>query len=146
MTNEAHLGTDRVAFDFRTKCRGKHLRHRVSGAKAIHCYVGNGSLSVAADCDELGLQREELYCRNETTAEDYVVRDCVSMSWHASGGAFHQLGCFGAPGNVTKCTCATDLCNAPHSLMSEDVIGRNGVKCFKSSALIVLNVLVLCSI
>ena len=50
----------------------------------IHCYVGNGTTAATAavmDCNEQGLQREELYCRNITAPDGGVNRNCVAMNW-----------------------------------------------------------------
>jgi hypothetical protein len=50
----------------------------------IHCYVGNGTTAETAqlmDCNSLGMQREELYCRNISNPDGSVNRNCVAMSW-----------------------------------------------------------------
>ncbi len=51
----------------------------------IHCYVGNGTTPETArvmDCNSLGMQREELYCRNITSPDGKTInRNCVAMSW-----------------------------------------------------------------
>ena len=54
-----------------------------SGA-GIHCYVGSGTTAQTAtvqDCNSLGLNREELYCRNITGPDGTVNRNCVVMNW-----------------------------------------------------------------
>ncbi|TRY74765.1 hypothetical protein TCAL_05672, partial [Tigriopus californicus] len=79
----------------------------------IHCYVDNTVDGVPAqviDCSSLGIQREELYCRNTTTDKGEIHRSCVAMSWYDSN--WEQLGCHFEHG-IKRCTCSTDLCNAP---------------------------------
>ena len=54
--------------------------------ESIRCFVGNASptLENVVDCDTLGIQREELYCRNITVINGKttdVQRNCVAMSW-----------------------------------------------------------------
>ena len=53
----------------------------------IKCFVGNVTHPQPehlVDCDTLGMQREELYCRNITMYQHgkmSVERSCVAMSW-----------------------------------------------------------------
>ena len=61
----------------------------------IHCYISNSSSSSSdsptrsplrselkvIDCSSLGIQREELYCRNVTMASGETHHSCVAMSW-----------------------------------------------------------------
>ena len=50
----------------------------------VHCYIGNGTDALSAesiDCSSVGMQREELYCRNTTTPKGEIHRSCVAMSW-----------------------------------------------------------------
>ena len=58
----------------------------------IHCYHGNSKIANekdVVDCSTLGLQREELYCRNTTVfkwenGEKMLLsvnRSCVASSW-----------------------------------------------------------------
>ena len=54
--------------------------------EAIRCFVGDAkpSLESVVDCDTLGIQREELYCRNITEISGKtrkISRECVAMSW-----------------------------------------------------------------
>ena len=56
---------------------------------SIKCFVGNVTEAKPknlVDCDTLGIQREELYCRNITIyqngKESSVQRTCVAMSWY----------------------------------------------------------------
>lgn len=68
------------------------------------------------DCNTLGIQREELYCRNITQIMDgklTVERECVAMSWFDE--EWESMGCHESTQGSTKlirCTCETDLCNA----------------------------------
>ena len=61
--------------------------------ECIKCFVGNVTEAKPenlVDCDNLGIQREELYCRNitiyqnggENSPIESVQRSCVAMSWY----------------------------------------------------------------
>lgn len=104
-------------------------------AMCIHCYHGTSEMADKkdiADCSTLGLQREELYCRNISVftwanGERVLLsvnRSCVASSWYQSGFAL-KMGCT-EPEQITdlngieernlerrQCTCSEDLCNAP---------------------------------
>lgn len=91
----------------------------VPSGETIKCFVGNDKPTPenVVDCDTLGIQREELYCRNITeisgNTQD-VQRSCVAMSWFDS--TWESIGCHESEKGGTKlirCTCESDLCNAP---------------------------------
>ena len=93
--------------------------YNMFSVSAIHCYVGEAGEAI--DCDTIGMQREELYCRNVTTINNNnnnnnrVERSCVAMSWFDA--SWEELGCHKS-GNVIRCTCAKDYCNGPEKLNS----------------------------
>jgi len=108
------------------------------GGHCIRCFVGNTTVPSQrddvssrqddiVDCSTLGIQREELYCRNISVYDSgvgekmlvSVTRTCVAMSWYASG--WEPIGCKNIPsksgsGGTIRCTCTTDLCNAPRNM------------------------------
>jgi len=91
----------------------------VPSGEAIRCFVGDAkpSLESVVDCDTLGIQREELYCRNITEISGKtrkISRECVAMSWVDS--TWESFGCHESERDGTtliRCTCESDLCNAP---------------------------------
>jgi len=105
----------------------------VSPGFGIRCFVGNNTMVTREniiDCSTLGIQREELYCRNESVYDTgygekrltEAHRKCVAMSWYGVG--WEDIGCReipskeGTAGSRIRCTCAHDLCNAPVDLAS----------------------------
>lgn len=96
----------------------------ISVGECIKCFVGNVTEAKPenlVDCDNLGIQREELYCRNITIYQngedspiESVQRSCVAMSWFDN--SWESIGCHiseNGKEQIMRCTCESDYCNAP---------------------------------
>ena len=124
----------------------KELNNHDLAGECIKCFVGNVTEAKPenlVDCDNLGIQREELYCRNitiyqnggENSPIESVQRSCVAMSWYWMSSPNHywtshsitfnyyrfdnsweSIGChesINGKEKIMRCTCESDYCNAP---------------------------------
>ena len=91
-----------------------HSSNDLAG-ECIKCFVGNVTEAKPenlVDCDNLGIQREELYCRNITIYQngedspiESVQRSCVAMSWYVNVNPNHYYWTlFNSINNVTLFT------------------------------------------
>jgi len=108
----------------------------ISTGDCIKCFVGNVTNPLPenlVDCDTLGIQREELYCRNITQYTDgkmTVERSCVAMSWFDA--TWESMGCHESSQGATKlvrCTCETDHCNSESAdwMQNKQVSGSSSI-------------------
>ena len=90
-----------------------HSSNDLAG-ECIKCFVGNVTEAKPenlVDCDNLGIQREELYCRNITIYQngedspiESVQRSCVAMSWYVNVNPNHYYWTFLTPSTMLYCS------------------------------------------
>jgi len=119
----------------------------IAPAMGIYCFKGESLIpnkNDVVDCSRVGLQREELYCRNvsEFRMENgqrklvKVNRTCVASTWYATGFGL-EFRCE-EPHNKKdiwgqefpqieeqQCTCKENFCNSPPDFDVESVLDLN---------------------